>query len=102
LINPTAGRGRHRELITEVLAELRASDRTLRPIEARSADEALAAARRAVEDGASALVSIGGDGTLHLSLQVVAGTGVPFGLVPAGTGNDFAAQVGLSSSPVRA
>jgi diacylglycerol kinase (ATP) len=102
LINPTAGRGRHRELITEVLAELRASNRTLRPIEARSAEEALAATRHAIADGASALVSIGGDGTLHLSLQAVASTGVPFGLVPAGTGNDFAVQVGLPPNPVRA
>jgi diacylglycerol kinase (ATP) len=102
LVNPTAGRGRHRELITEVLAELRACGRTLRPIEATSADDALAATRRAVADGASAVVAVGGDGTLHLALQAVADTGLPFGLVPAGTGNDFAEQLGLPAGPTRA
>jgi diacylglycerol kinase (ATP) len=32
---------------------------------------------------------------VHLGLQAVAGTGVPFGIVPAGTGNDIATNLGL-------
>lgn len=35
---------------------------------------------------------------VHLGAQAVAGTGVPLGIVPVGTGNDFAATLGL---PVR-
>jgi diacylglycerol kinase (ATP) len=45
---------------------------------------------------------MGGDGTVHLGLQAVAGSGVPFGIVPAGTGNDFAVRLGLPGSPVAA
>ncbi|HEU4422935.1 MAG TPA: diacylglycerol kinase family protein, partial [Pilimelia sp.] len=45
---------------------------------------------------------VGGDGTLHLGLQAVAGTAVPFGLVPAGTGNDWAAEVGVPADPLAA
>ncbi|SDI13602.1 diacylglycerol kinase (ATP) [Sinosporangium album] len=32
---------------------------------------------------------------VHLAVQAVAGTGVPLGVIPAGTGNDFAAALGL-------
>jgi diacylglycerol kinase (ATP) len=41
----------------------------------------------------------GGDGTIHLGLQAVAGTSVAFGAIPAGTGNDFAAAMGLPETP---
>jgi diacylglycerol kinase (ATP) len=49
-----------------------------------------------------ALVAVGGDGTVHLALQAVAGSGVPFGIVPTGTGNDFAAEAGVPVDPVAA
>jgi diacylglycerol kinase (ATP) len=45
---------------------------------------------------------VGGDGTYHLALQAVAGTGVPFGAVPAGTGNDLVVQLGLPTQPLAA
>jgi diacylglycerol kinase (ATP) len=38
---------------------------------------------------------VGGDGTIHLALQAVAGTTTPLGIVPAGTGNDFADALGI-------
>jgi diacylglycerol kinase (ATP) len=40
-------------------------------------------------------VAVGGDGTVHLGLQAVAGRDTPFGVVPAGTGNDFASCTGV-------
>jgi diacylglycerol kinase (ATP) len=55
-----------------------------------------------VADGAAALVAMGGDGTLHLALQAVAGTGVPFGVIPAGTGNDLAGELGVPVDPLAA
>jgi diacylglycerol kinase (ATP) len=42
-----------------------------------------------------ALVVCGGDGLVHLGAQAVAGTGVPLGLIPSGTGNDVARYLGL-------
>jgi diacylglycerol kinase (ATP) len=42
----------------------------------------------------------GGDGMVHLAVNVLAGTGVPLGIVPAGTGNDAAAVVGLDRDPI--
>lgn len=102
LVNPTAGRGRHRELVQEVLSALRTSGRDVRELEASSVAEASAACQAAVADSAGALVAVGGDGTVHVAIQAVAGTSVPFGVVPAGTGNDFANELGVPAQPVAA
>lgn len=59
-------------------------------------------AQEAARQGYDAVFACGGDGTLS---QVVAGlldTGIPAGLIPAGTGNDFARTVGLSRDPAEA
>jgi len=102
LRNPGAGRGRHADAVNRALAALAGPDRTVTVLSASTRDEALAACRSAVADGASALVAVGGDGTVHVGLQAVAGTGVPFGVIPAGTGNDFATESGVPADPVAA
>ncbi|MGP3732381.1 diacylglycerol/lipid kinase family protein [Streptomyces sp. GDS52] len=52
-------------------------------------------ARRAVEDGADLLGVAGGDGTQALVAGVAAESGLPFLVVPAGTRNHFAMDLGL-------
>lgn len=51
--------------------------------------------RRAVR-GHDALVVVGGDGMAHLGANVVAGTRMPLGIVPTGTGNDMARGLGIA------
>jgi len=53
-----------------------------------------------VADGVEALVVCGGDGMVHLGVQVVAETGTPLGIIPAGTGNDVARYFDLPRSDV--
>ena len=102
LANPRAGRGRHRGLLPGVLERLGASGRTVRLLSADGAEAAEKACRRAVAEGLGALVAVGGDGTVHRAVQAVAGTQVGFGVVPAGTGNDFAAGTGVPADPMTA
>jgi diacylglycerol kinase (ATP) len=102
LANPRAGHGRHRGLLPGVLERLGASGRTVRLLSADSADAAEKACQRAVAEGIGALVVVGGDGTVHRAVQAVAGTRVGFGVVPAGTGNDFAAGTGVPTDPLTA
>ncbi|MCW3816108.1 diacylglycerol kinase [Micromonospora sp. DR5-3] len=102
LANPSAGRGRHRGLLPRLVDRLAGAGRPVRLLEAGTPEEAEAACHAAVTDGAAALVAVGGDGTVHRALQAVAGTAVPFGPVPAGTGNDFAADTGFPTDPVAA
>jgi diacylglycerol kinase (ATP) len=102
LANPTAGRGRHRDLLPGVMDRLGETGHVVRLLSASTAGDAEKACRRAVDEGAAALIAVGGDGTVHLALQAVAERPVAFGVVPAGTGNDFAAGVGVPSDPLRA
>jgi diacylglycerol kinase (ATP) len=102
LTNPAAGRRRHRRVVPHVLDRLAAAGRPLALLDAASAPEAEAACRAAIDGGAAALVAVGGDGTLHAAVQAVAGTEVPFAVVPAGTGNDFALALGAPADPLAA
>ncbi|MET8121331.1 diacylglycerol kinase [Micromonospora sp. NPDC005189] len=102
LANSTAGRGRYSALLPRLLDGLAGAGQPIRLLEASSPAEAEAACRTALADGAGALVAIGGDGTVHRALQAVAGTDVPFGAVPAGTGNDFALDTGFPADPLAA
>ncbi|GGM06473.1 diacylglycerol kinase family protein [Micromonospora yangpuensis] len=102
LVNPSASRGRHRDLLPHLLHRLAAVDRPVRVLTADGGAGAESACRRAVAEGAGALVAVGGDGTVHRALQAVAGTGVPFGVLPVGTGNDFAADTGFPTDPLAA
>ncbi|MGV9765443.1 diacylglycerol kinase family protein [Micromonospora tulbaghiae] len=102
LANPTAGRGRHRGLLPGILERLAGAGRPVELLRARTPEEAEAACHAAVAGGAGALVAVGGDGTVHRAMQAVAGTAVPFGPVPAGTGNDFAVETGFPADPTAA
>jgi diacylglycerol kinase (ATP) len=79
---------------------LREADLDVRVLEADSVEAAVAACHAAVADQARALIAVGGDGTVHLAVQAAAGSGVPFGVIPAGTGNDFATVTGAAKGCV--
>jgi len=42
------------------------------------------------------IIAVGGDGLLHIVLQIVVPTQIPFTIIPAGTGNDFVRTLGFS------
>lgn len=51
--------------------------------------------RAALAEGAAAVLAAGGDGTVRSVSEAMAGTGIPFAIVPGGTGNLFARNLGL-------
>lgn len=53
--------------------------------------------RRALKRGADLVVVVGGDGAVGQVATRMTGSGVPLGIVPAGTGNLFAGNVGIPS-----
>jgi diacylglycerol kinase (ATP) len=98
VVNPTSGKGRGALVQADVVRHLCAGGANIRELVGRDAEGAVALCREAVADGVDALVAVGGDGMVHLALQAVAGTPTPLGIVPAGTGNDLATELGI---PVR-
>ncbi|MEV7787396.1 diacylglycerol kinase [Streptomyces sp. NPDC088106] len=94
-VNPTAGRGRGARAALPAASALRDAGFAVRTVLGDDPQDALARARAAIEEGTGALIAVGGDGMANLALQAVVGTGTPFGLVAAGTGNDFARALGM-------
>ena len=95
LVNPTAGKGRGAAIGAEVAARLRAAGHEVVDVSGDTAEAAGDRARAAVADGVDTLVVGGGDGMVHLGVDLCAGTDVPLGIVAAGTGNDIARALGL-------
>lgn len=60
-----------------------------------------AQAREAVARGARTIIAGGGDGTVREVARAVAGTGVELGILPLGTANLFAHNLGLRTRDVR-
>jgi len=59
-------------------------------------------ARQAIAAGAEFIVAAGGDGTINEALDGIANTRVPLGILPAGTANVLATEIGLPQSLERA
>jgi diacylglycerol kinase (ATP) len=52
-------------------------------------------ARRAAQRGVDVVAAVGGDGTVNEVVNGLDGYDVPLGIIPLGTANDFARQVGI-------
>lgn len=59
-------------------------------------------ARSAVASGARIVVAWGGDGTINEVGSALAGTSAVLAIVPAGSGNGFASEIGVSAVPDKA
>ncbi|GAA3767875.1 diacylglycerol kinase [Microbacterium kribbense] len=101
LINPAARGGRQSAAAADAANRLRAHGIETSLISGGSAAESSALLQIALRAGADAVAVAGGDGTVHLALAEIAGTGIPLGIIPVGTGNDIAAALGLRELDVR-
>jgi diacylglycerol kinase (ATP) len=95
--NPTAGRGSTSDAGDQVVAAAERRGHAVERVPLDSLPAATEATRSMIAEGVDRLVVVGGDGTVHQGLQHVAGTDIAFGVVPAGSGNDFAAAMGVPS-----
>jgi diacylglycerol kinase (ATP) len=105
VVNPSAGKGRAQRLLPEVAGLFRDAGHDVQVLLSRSSDEAREMAVQAVEREIGTLVVMGGDGMMHLGINVVAGRpGVSnLGMIPAGTGNDLCRGLGMTGKdPVAA
>jgi YegS/Rv2252/BmrU family lipid kinase len=68
----------------------------------QSSADAAEHARKAILEGCDTVFACGGDGTIHDVLQGMAGTRVALGIIPMGTANALARDLGLPLDPSEA
>ena len=97
--NPGAGLGGSSlvEATLRVLERKSAIVTRCRPADAMAARDAV---RKAAETGTyDAVVAAGGDGTIRHAAAALLGTAMPLGIIPVGTGNVLAHEIGLEPRP---
>ncbi len=101
LVNPNAG-ARRRADVDAISGAIRVRGHKVAELRPTSIDTIAKTIIAARSNGLERLVIAGGDGLIHHALPAIAGTGLPVGIVPIGTGNDFARAAGLTTDVDRA
>jgi diacylglycerol kinase family enzyme len=96
LLNAAAGPGSGEEESERVRALFRRAGSEAQVLAARNGEELARLARRAASEKPPLLVAGGGDGTVNAVASAVAGSGTALGILPLGTLNHFARDLGLS------
>lgn len=98
LVNPAAGGGRGERAWPEALAAARKAWGDVEVVRTTGQRDAVDLGRKAAEDGIERLIVVGGDGTIHETVNGLLATDIEtlpqLGIVPIGTGNDFAKLTG--------
>ncbi|UOE45422.1 YegS/Rv2252/BmrU family lipid kinase [Agromyces larvae] len=94
-VNPLASFGRNRAVGPAVVARLVDEGHRVQMLREANFELLRREAESAFAQGADGVIVVGGDGMVSLGANLVAGTGVPLGVVAAGTGNDLARGLGL-------
>lgn len=104
IYNPFAGKlaGRHESLIRPLLDDLRTQGIDAEPRPTTGPRTAAALARQAIDGGADLILAAGGDGTINEVANGMVGSSVPLAILPAGTANVLAVEMGLKGGVRRA
>lgn len=104
IFNPTAGKFRRdpARLVARAQTALGRVQIVPQLLPTDSAGHATSLARSAVENGADLVVVLAGDGTINEAANGLAHSGVPLGVLPGGTANVLAMELGLGSRLERA
>lgn len=101
VFNPTAG-GRRRERLRRALAALARRGLAADIAETERPGHATLLAREAAGRGVPVVVAAGGDGTIAEVASGIAGSAAALGILPLGTANVLAWELGVPQSPERA
>jgi len=95
ILNPAAGRGRVGRMAPQLEAALRkvAGEKPLQLLRTQAPGDGVLLAQEA--PAGSRVVAVGGDGTVHELIRGIAHSDRSLGVVPIGSGNDFARMAGL-------
>jgi YegS/Rv2252/BmrU family lipid kinase len=97
--NPVASGGGHRRDLQRILEALGALGFAVEERPTSAPGDATLFAAQAVANGVDVVCAIGGDGTVNETINGLAGSGVPLAVVPTGTVNVLAMELGIPLDP---
>lgn len=100
--NPTAGRLRPGAPPDRLAGWLRRLGVEVRVVLTGAPGDAVRLARREAEDGVPLVAAAGGDGTVREVAEGISGTGASLAILPCGTANVIARELGIPLDPLRA
>lgn len=99
-INPASGRGRAQRQAKLAGEYFRSRDIDVREIEGRSLRDFREKLLICLDsEEVSGVIALGGDGFIHEIIQHLVSRDIPLGVIPCGTGNDFARSIGVFDLP---
>ncbi len=106
LVNPIAG-GKNGSVMLKKLAlieeRLKSRKATFNIFKTQCRGDATKITEKLIADGADNVIVVGGDGTLHETINGFSNFDkVALGIIPCGTGNDFASALKIPEDPVKA
>jgi diacylglycerol kinase (ATP) len=103
IYNPVSGQysARRNAAVSEIKAVFHEAGIVTEAFETGAPGSAMELAEQAARNGFDTILACGGDGTVHEVLQKLVGTDVALGVVPLGTANALAADLGLIASPAK-
>lgn len=104
IYNPASGQhsARRSSYVQKALTVLREAGIEADALETHAPGSGKSLALAAVRQGYDTVLACGGDGTVHEVLQPLVGTDVALGVIPLGTANALAQNLGLGRNPVKA
>ena len=99
-INPASGRGRAQRQAKLAGEYFRSRDIDVREIEGTSLQDFRKKLLIFLDsEKVSGVIALGGDGFIHEIIQHLVSRDIPLGVIPCGTGNDFARSIGVFDLP---
>jgi diacylglycerol kinase (ATP) len=99
--NETAGKGKALQLANQFTDLLSQANQEFTLINEKSYEKTIEKLKAELSTSFyNKLVAVGGDGLVNLCLQYLAQSGLTLGVIPAGTGNDFARAVGVNEMSI--
>lgn len=97
IVNPIAGKGLGKVISKEIEEYFLGKDVNITVHFTQKAYHATLLAKDFVLQNPLAIVACGGDGTINEVAQALVGTSIPLGIIPIGSGNGLASNLGISS-----
>jgi YegS/Rv2252/BmrU family lipid kinase len=103
VVNPVAGRGKSKKNMKKIAGYLTAKNILHTISFSTKIGESLEITKRLIENGSKNIVAVGGDGTVGEVLNGMTDLeNCNLGIIPSGTGNDFAMALGIPEDPIKA